>query len=63
MLDAIRVEMARDADFDADLFAQNIRSGYVREAPDNTPKASTSRRARKLKHVTDEPELVGEASE
>jgi hypothetical protein len=63
MLDAIRVEMARDADFDADLFAQNIRSGYVRETSDNKLRASSSRKTRKSKHVTDEPELVVEASE
>ncbi|QQS34042.1 MAG: hypothetical protein IPM50_05555 [Acidobacteriota bacterium] len=30
VLDEIRIEMAREADFDADLFAENVRSGYVR---------------------------------
>lgn len=49
VLDAIRVEMAREADFDADLFAENVRSGYVRNEKaeeQNTP--PQPRKQRKL---------------
>lgn len=47
VLDEIRIEMAREADFDADLFAENIRSGYVRTKKADERKTPTKPRKRR----------------
>jgi hypothetical protein len=57
----IRVEMAREADYDADLFAENVRSGYIREPVQTEPVDAKPFKAPKKpkasKRPLNEPEL------
>jgi hypothetical protein len=63
VLDGIRAEMARDADYDADLFAQNIRSGYTRRKSKNGPSDRRRCRSKMAPGSTDaEPRLMADTT-